>query len=181
MVTRVHSAAGTSGAVPEPAAEAAGPPEGPGTAIVVALAQLAPRLGDLRANLARHLELLGEAAGQGADLVVFPELSLTGYFLKDLVTDSAVRLDGPELGALAAASRDVDAVVGCILEGDDHRFHNAAVYLAGGAVVHVHRKVYLPTYGLFDEARDLAAGLGSGPSRRRSGPPRRPGRGGSGS
>ena len=158
MVTTAESAAGASGILPEPAAEPGAAPEGPRTAIVVALAQLAPRLGDLRANLARHLELLGEAAGQGADLVVFPELSLTGYFLKDLATDSAVRLDGPELGALAEAARDVDAVVGCILESDDHRFHNAAVYLAGGAIVHVHRKVYLPTYGLFDEARDLAAG-----------------------
>ncbi len=154
MVTTAGPPVGAAGILPEPA-EA---PEEPRTSIVVALAQMAPRLGDLRANLARHLELLGEAAGQGADLVVFPELSLTGYFLKDLVTDSAVRLDGPELGALAAAARDVDAVVGCIVESDDHRFHNAAAYLAGGAIVHVHRKVYLPTYGLFDEARDLAAG-----------------------
>ena len=158
MVTTVESPAGASGALPHPAAEATGAPAEPRTAIRIALAQMAPRLGDLRANLARHLELLGEAAGRGADLVVFPELSLTGYFLKDLVTDSAVRLDGPELGALADAARGVDAVVGCIVESDDHRFHNAAVYLAGGAIVHVHRKVYLPTYGLFDEARDLAAG-----------------------
>ena len=158
MVITAGPAAGAAGILPEPAAEPAAAPQEPRTSIVVALAQIAPRLGDLRANLARHLELLGEAAGQGADLVVFPELSLTGYFLKDLVTDSAVRLDGPELGALAEVTRDVDAVVGCIVESDDHRFHNAAVYLAGGAVVHVHRKVYLPTYGLFDEARDLAAG-----------------------
>ena len=158
MVTTVDRAAGTPGGLPGPAVEPGAPPDGPATGLQVALAQMAPRLGDLRANLARHLELLGEAAGRGADLVVFPELSLTGYFLKDLATDSAVRLDGPELGALAEAARDVDAVVGCILESDDHRFHNAAVYLAGGAIVHVHRKVYLPTYGLFDEARDLAAG-----------------------
>jgi len=158
MVTTAAPTPGAPGILSQPLLDPAADPAPPGDGPVVALAQLAPRLGDLPANLARHLELLGEAAGRGADLVVFPELSLTGYFLKDLVTDSALRLDGPELGALAAASRDVDAVVGCILEGDDHRFHNAAVYLAGGAVVHVHRKVYLPTYGLFDEARDLAAG-----------------------
>jgi len=130
----------------------------PRSEIVVALAQLAPRLGDLAANVTRHLELIGTAAAGGADLVVFPELSLTGYFLKDLVTETALRLDSPEIQVLAEASRGVDAVVGCILESDDHRFHNAALYLSGGAVVHVHRKVYLPTYGLFDEARDLAAG-----------------------
>jgi predicted amidohydrolase len=131
---------------------------GPRSDIVVALAQMAPRLGDLDANVARHLELIGAAAAGGADLVVFPELSLTGYFLKDLVTETALRLDSPEIQALVEASRGVDAVVGCILESDDHRFHNAALYLSGGAIVHVHRKVYLPTYGLFDEARDLAAG-----------------------
>jgi len=130
----------------------------PRSDIVVALAQLAPRLGDVAANVTRHLELIGTAAAGGADLVVFPELSLTGYFLKDLVTETALRLDSPEIQALAEASRGVDVVVGCILESDDHRFHNAALYLSGGAVVHVHRKVYLPTYGLFDEARDLAAG-----------------------
>jgi predicted amidohydrolase len=131
---------------------------GPRSDIVVALAQMAPRLGDLDANVARHLELIAAAAADGADLVVFPELSLTGYFLKDLVTETALRLDSPEIQALVEASRGVDAVVGCILESDDHRFHNAALYLSGGAMVHVHRKVYLPTYGLFDEARDLAAG-----------------------
>src|ERR1019366_4781227 len=131
---------------------------GPRSDIVVGLAQMAPRLGDLGANVSRHLELIGAAPAGGADLVVFPELSLTGYFLKDLVTETALRLDSPEIQALAEASREVDAVVGCILESDDHRFHNAALYLSGGAVVHVHRKVYLPTYGLFDEARDLAAG-----------------------
>jgi NAD+ synthase (glutamine-hydrolysing) len=131
---------------------------GPRSDIVIALAQLAPRLGDLGTNLARHLELITAAAAGGADLVVFPELSLTGYFLKDLVTETALRIDSPEIHARVEASRGVDAVVGCILESDDHRFHNAALYLSGGAVVHVHRKVYLPTYGLFDEARDLAPG-----------------------
>ena len=153
-------AAAAAGGAPPPGAETLPTPAPPGPRgdIVVALAQLAPRLGDLAANLTRHLELIQAGSAGGADLVVFPELSLTGYFLKDLVTETAVRLDSPELRSLAEACRGVDAVVGCILESDDHRFHNAAVYLSGGAVTHVHRKVYLPTYGLFDEARDLAAG-----------------------
>src|SRR4029077_3323414 len=62
------------------------------------------------------------------------------------------------LRVLAAACRGMDAVVGCVVETDDFRFHNAAVYLSDGAVHHVHRKVYLPTYGLFDELRYLAPG-----------------------
>ena len=126
--------------------------------MVVALAQMAPRLGDLGHNLARHLALIAEAGERGAHLVVFPELSLTGYFLKDLVPDVALRLDSEPLRRLAAACRGVDALVGLVLEGEDARFHNAAVYLSGGRVQHVHHKVYLPTYGLFEEGRYLAQG-----------------------
>ena len=126
--------------------------------VVVALVQLAPRLGDVAFNLQRHLAVLDEARRGGAHLVVFPELSLTGYFLQDLVPDVALHLDSEPLAALAAACQRVDAVVGCVLETPDVRFHNAAVYLSGGAVHHVHHKVYLPTYGLFDELRYLAPG-----------------------
>ena len=128
------------------------------TDVVVALAQIAPRLGDVVANLERHLELIGEAAAGGAALIVFPELSLTGYFLKDLVPEVALREQSDQLQRLAAASRDVDVVVGCVLESDDARFYNASLYLCKGRIHHIHRKVYLPTYGLFDEARYLAQG-----------------------
>jgi predicted amidohydrolase len=132
--------------------------QGERTDVVVALAQLAPRLGDVAANLERHLELVDEAAAGGAALIVFPELSLTGYFLKDLVPEVALAEKSDQLQRLAAASRDVDIVAGCVLESDDARFYNASFYLSGGRVHHVHRKVYLPTYGLFDEARYLAQG-----------------------
>lgn len=125
---------------------------------VAALAQIAPRLGNVAANLERHLEIITEAAAAGASLVVFPELSLTGYFLKDLVPEVALRLDADEILRLAAACENVDALIGCVLESEDARFHNAAVYFSAGRVMHVHAKVYLPTYGLFDEQRYLAAG-----------------------
>lgn len=126
--------------------------------LTVALAQIEPRLGDVATNLAQHLGIIREAASNGADVVIFPELSLTGYFLKDLVPDVAVRLDSDEIRELADACHETTAVVGCVLESDDSRFHNAAVVLGGGGVAHVHRKVYLPTYGLFDELRYLAPG-----------------------
>ena len=80
--------------------------------IVAALVQLAPRLGDVRANLDRHRVLIAEARAAGASLVVFPELSLTGYFLKDLVPDCALKLDSEELLALAELCTDVDALIG---------------------------------------------------------------------
>ncbi len=141
----------------DPSAEPVPDPSG---AVNVAIAQFYPRLGDVAANIAAHLTVISTAAASGAGLVVFPELSLTGYFLKDQVPEVALRIDAPEILALRDASRDggIDIVAGLILESDAHRFYNASLYISGGDVVHIHRKVYLPTYGLFDEQRYLAAG-----------------------
>ena len=124
----------------------------------VALAQIAPRLGDLEANLERHHALLGEARSKGARLVVFPELGLTGYLLQDLASEVAMRRDDPRLAGLAAATRGLSAIVGFVEESDDHRIFIAAALLEDGMLRHVHRKVFLPTYGLFDERRFFAAG-----------------------
>jgi predicted amidohydrolase len=124
----------------------------------VALAQIAPKLGDVRANLTRHLEITDRARAAGADIVVFPELSLTGYDLQDLVPEVAAPRDGEALTRLAEASRDIDLVVGFVEEDTEHRFYNAAAYLSAGSVVHIHRKLHLPTYGLFQEGREYAPG-----------------------
>jgi NAD+ synthase (glutamine-hydrolysing) len=124
----------------------------------VAMAQIAPRLGDRERNFQLHLEQIEAAQAAGADLIVFPELSLTGYFLRDMVPDVAIRAEGPEIEALLAAAGRTAVVAGFVEESPRHRFYNAALYAEGGRLVHVHRKVYLPTYGLFDEQRYFAAG-----------------------
>jgi predicted amidohydrolase len=124
----------------------------------LALAQCAPALGDLKANLDLHLELTQQAVAEGADMVAFPELSLTGYFLKDLVPDLAMGLDDPRLEPLLGLSNQIDIALGMVVKSEDFRYYNAAVYLSRGEVRHVHRKVYLPTYGMFDEQRYFAAG-----------------------
>ena len=133
----------------------------------IALAQIAPRLGDLEANLARHLELIAEARAGGAGLVVFPELGLTGYLLQDLAAEVAMRLDDPRLAELAAATAGLSAIVSFVEESADHRLFIAAALLEDGELRHVHRKVHLPTYGLFDERRFFAPGnmLRAAPSR----------------
>ncbi|HEX5826257.1 MAG TPA: nitrilase-related carbon-nitrogen hydrolase [Candidatus Limnocylindrales bacterium] len=134
----------------------------------IALAQVAPRLGDLAANLDRHHELLGAARDGGAGLVVFPELGLTGYLLQDLAAEVAMRLDDPRLAALAAETAGgISAVVSFVEESGDHRLFIAAALLEDGTLRHVHRKVHLPTYGLFDERRFFAQGqmLRAAPSR----------------
>jgi predicted amidohydrolase len=124
----------------------------------IALAQLAPRLGRLDQNLAVHRDVLAQARADGADLVVFPELGLTGYQLQDLSAEVAMALDDPRLAALAAETTGCSAIVSFVEEAPDHRLFIAAALLEDGALRHVHRKIYLPTYGLFDERRFFAAG-----------------------
>jgi len=124
----------------------------------LALAQCAPALGDLKDNLDLHLELTQQAITEGADMVVFPELSLTGYLLKDLVPEVAMTLDDARLAPLFELSKRIDIATGVVLKSEDFRYYNAALYLSGGEVKHVHRKVYLPTYGMFDEQRYFAPG-----------------------
>jgi NAD+ synthase (glutamine-hydrolysing) len=126
----------------------------------LALAQINTKLGVLSANLETHLSLADEARRSGADLLVFPELSLTGYALQDLTPAVAIT---PSKGdqifqPLLEASREIDLVVGFVEEDKRHRFFIASAYLSKGEVLHVHHKVYLPTYGLFDEGRFFAWG-----------------------
>jgi NAD+ synthase (glutamine-hydrolysing) len=133
----------------------------------IALAQVAPKLGALDDNLRHHHEVLEAARAQAANLVVFPELGLTGYQLQDLASEVAMQLDDKRLASLAAATEGLSAVVSFVEESADHRLFIAAALLEDGEIRHVHRKLYLPTYGLFDERRFFAPGdvLRATPSR----------------
>ncbi len=126
----------------------------------LALAQISTKLGDVQANLDKHLDFVEQARAGGADLIVFPELSLTGYVLQDLVPTVAHRPseDDSIFKPLLEASRSLDLVCGFVDEDSRHRFYIASAYLSGGSVLHVHHKIYLPTYGLFDEGRFFAHG-----------------------
>lgn len=126
----------------------------------LALSQMNTRLGDVSANLEKHLSIIESARKEKVDLLIFPELSLTGYCLQDLVPTVALRanIQDPVFGELLAASSELDLVVGFVQEDERNRFYIAAAYLSDGRVVHIHRKIYLPTYGLFDEGRFFAPG-----------------------
>jgi NAD+ synthase (glutamine-hydrolysing) len=126
----------------------------------LALAQINTKLGVVECNLEKHLQQIEKASKEKADLVVFPELSLTGYGLQDLVPTVAHRAvpEDPVFKRLLDASRDIDVVVGFVEEDVRNRFFISSAYLSRGEVSHVHRKVYLPTYGLFDEGRFFAWG-----------------------
>lgn len=126
----------------------------------IGLAQIYPKLGDPRANLEMHLQRIEEARQQQVDLLVFPELSMTGYQVQDLVPEVAMRAEAsdPLFGELLRASRDLDLVVGFVHEDVRQRFFIANAYLSGGELVHIHHKLYLPTYAMFDESRYFAQG-----------------------
>ena len=128
--------------------------------IKVALAQITTKLGRVNDNLEKHLEFVETAVKQGADLVVFPELSLTGYVLQDLASTVAISVSKASevLDRLKTASQKIDIIFGMVEEDLRNRFFISSVYLSEGEILHIHRKVYLPTYGLFDEGRFFAWG-----------------------
>jgi predicted amidohydrolase len=143
----------------------------PTTRLTVGLAQIDCRLGDVEANLDHHLSWIERARARGVDLLVFPELSLTGYRLLHLTSRVSMANGAPPLQRLAAAAAGMVVVAGFVEEDERGVLRNSAVVLAGGAAVHVHRKLYLPTYGIFQEERFFAAGrrldlapLGWGPT-----------------
>lgn len=125
----------------------------------VALAQIAPHLGDVKKNFELHLQYIEKAKKKRVDLLIFPELSLTGYTLKDLIEEVAIATEAnPYLKRLKAASRELSLVFGFVEEKERGLFYNSAAFLSGGKILHIHRKVFLPTYGMFEEGKFFAQG-----------------------
>lgn len=140
----------------------------------VACAQFAPVKANIPCNLDRIAEMAHQAAGEGAELVVYPETAVTGYFLEGGVLEQS--LSPEELLDLLLArlpsklAKPIDLLVG-FYEKSGGNLYNSAGYFEigpeGGRIVHVYRKFFLPTYGLFDEERFVARGteLGVFPTR----------------
>ncbi len=127
----------------------------------VALAQIDPTVGDIRGNARKIAEHISAAREQGAALVVFPELTVSGYPPEDLLLKTSF-LDevGAALEELAAQTRGIVALVGFPERADD--VYNSAAVLADGEVAAVYRKMYLPNYGVFDEQRYFQSGSEAG-------------------
>lgn len=125
----------------------------------IALAQLDCVLGGVDKNLARAQEAVRDAAGDAADLVAFPELFLTGYTAGEIVDDITLELEDQRIASLAAAGgRDTATLIGFQERDGDLHTYNTAAYLEGGTVRHAHRKVYLATYDLWEEAKHFTGG-----------------------
>jgi predicted amidohydrolase len=117
----------------------------------ISLIQSAPKLN--RTNLTEVLAIV--ESHSDADIVMFPELALSGYMLQDKLFEDAWRVE--ELEVLANASQKCDIVVGAAL-WDEGRVYNSALYFSKGKLIHIHHKYHLPTYGMFEEGRYFAAG-----------------------
>ena len=134
----------------------------PATRLKIALAQANPVVGDLDANIAKLRAMRSQAAG--ADLVVFPELFVTGYPPEDLVLKPAFQAAARKrIEALAAELRDGPAVLTGTVWPEDGKVYNAVALLDAGKVAAVRFKVDLPNYGVFDEKRVFAQGPMPGP------------------
>lgn len=117
----------------------------------VALIQFAPKLN--RSNLQEVLGIVQQH--EDSDVVVFPELALSGYMLQDKLFEDAWNVD--ELHELCSASVQCDIAIGAAM-WDDGKVYNSALYFAQGKLVHIHHKNHLPTYGMFEEGRYFASG-----------------------
>jgi predicted amidohydrolase len=126
----------------------------------LALAQIDPVLGNIEENIEKHVATADRALRAGAHLVAFPELSLTGYSVKDMHWELAVNVekDPSRFRRLIDKSKEIAIIAGGVEEGSGFGIYNSAFLFDGGRVSTVHRKTYPPTYGMFEEMRYFSSG-----------------------
>ena len=126
--------------------------------IRIAGAQISSVLGDVEANIHKHLEWIEQAKQERADVLVFPELSLTGYSIGTHGFSLARKRSAAEIQTIANASVGLTTIFGFMEEGPSAQFYNSAIAVRDGQVVHLHRKLNLPSYGQLEEGKYFASG-----------------------
>jgi len=126
--------------------------------LTIAAAQVESVLGDLDANLRKHLDVIGEARARGVDVLLFPEVSLVGHSAGPDALRLALDRRDERVRRLAEASGPMCTVFGLIEEGPAAQFHNTAMVVRDGRVVFLHRKVNIPTYGRLEEGKHYSGG-----------------------
>ncbi len=124
----------------------------------IAWAQVDCDLGDIDANVKRARSAIAAARDGGADVLVFPELSLCGYSVGEVEDDIAMRVDDPRIVRLSQDAGAMGVLLGFAEVGPGLHTYNSAAYLEDGKLVHVHRKLYLPTYDVFEERKHFSPG-----------------------
>jgi predicted amidohydrolase len=120
--------------------------------------QTEPKLMDLQANREDIVEKIRAAKKNGARLIVFPELALTGYFVGQRYHEVALRLDSKEIKEITEATKGTAAVVGFIEESPSMNFYNSALVAVDGEIKYAYRKLNLPNYGVFEERKFFSPG-----------------------
>jgi predicted amidohydrolase len=122
------------------------------------IAQIDCILANLQENLNTHIQQIEAAIKDGIEMIVFPELSLTGYNVQDAAQDIAMPISDPRLAPLVKLSKHISILCGGIELSEDFGVYNSAFFFENGEAKTVHRKIYLPTYGMFEELRYFSAG-----------------------
>lgn len=126
--------------------------------IKIAIGQVGPVLADLDKNIAHHCRIIEQAIESKADVILFPELSLTGYSLKDATYDVAINKNDSKLDPFKKLSSHISISTGFVEMGERHELYNSNLFFEMGNIIAHHRKVYLPTYGVFEEERYFSSG-----------------------
>ena len=124
----------------------------------VGIAQFASVIGDVDQNIDKHLKWIEQARAKNVDLLVMPELSLTGHHGPEQLLTAAMKRSDPRLKKLATAAGPMAVCVGFIEEGPAAQFYNASAMLQNGRMVHIHRKINIPNYGKLEEGKHYASG-----------------------
>lgn len=128
------------------------------THLNVAVAQINSQLLEVETNLERHRDYTQQARRNGVELLLFPELSLTGYQVGRDAPGVAMHRNDPALLSLARQAQGITLVVGLVERARAGELYNAMAYLRDGEVIHVHRKINLPTYGRLEEGKWFHSG-----------------------
>ncbi len=124
----------------------------------ITIHQTSPVLLDLRTNLDNVITKIQESKKNGSQLIVFPELALTGYFVGPDYHKAALRLDSKEINDLVSATKKTAAIIGFIEESPSMNFYNSALVAVDGKILFAYRKLNLPNYGVFEERKIFAVG-----------------------
>lgn len=124
----------------------------------VGIAQIESVLGDTSANLQKHLAMVESARAQGIDVLLFPEMSLTGHNAGPDTLRLAMTRDDEMVREIARASGPMCTIFGLIEEAVAAQFYNTAIAVRDGGLVFLHRKVNLATYGKLEDGKHFAAG-----------------------
>lgn len=125
----------------------------------IAVAQINSILGDVEKNIAHHIKFCDEAIKNNCDLILFPELSLTGYSLKDINFEVAINpYKSKKFDVLKKKSKEISIICGFVEEDENYGVYNSSAFISEGKITFTHKKIYPPTYGIFEEYRYFSKG-----------------------